>query len=298
MFNLRQLRSFIFVAQHKSFTKAAKMLYMTQPAISAQIKSLEERLDVQLMERNDKHVVLTEAGFIFLAEAEKMLAAHERIVESIGDLKGLRRGHLKVAASTIPGEYLLPKFIGHFKEKYEKIGVELSINDTEQVVEALRDRIADVGVTGAKIKCDVVRYENLIKDELIIIAANNSAIARMENLKPEDLVLAKFILREPGSGTRKVMLDRLKGIQIDFDDLDVVMELGSTRAVITAVEAGLGISMVSRWAAQQSLQLQTVKEIQVPGWNHSRQLYIAWNANKYMNKVAETFINEIKGYNF
>lgn len=187
MFNLRQLKSFVYVAQQKSFTKAAKLLYMTQPAVSAQIKALEERLDVQLMERNDKQVVLTEAGEIFLVEAERILASYERIVESLDELKGLRRGHLRIAASTIPGEYILPKFIGRFKEKYPQIEIELVISDTGQVIESLRERTADLGVTGARIKNDVVKFEKLLDDELVLITSSASPIGQKKQVTVADL---------------------------------------------------------------------------------------------------------------
>ncbi|ADG82831.1 selenium metabolism-associated LysR family transcriptional regulator [Thermincola potens] len=296
MFNLRQLKSFVYVAQQKSFTKAAKLLYMTQPAVSAQIKALEERLDVQLMERNDKQVVLTEAGEIFLVEAERILASYERIVESLDELKGLRRGHLRIAASTIPGEYILPKFIGRFKEKYPQIEIELVISDTGQVIESLRERTADLGVTGARIKNDVVKFEKLLDDELVLITSSASPIGQKKQVTVADLQKEKYILREHGSGTRKVMLERLQSIGIQPAQMDVAMELGSTRAVITAVESGLGISMVSRWAADEALKLGLLKEIKLPGWNSVRDLYLAWNTHKFLNQLTTTFINEIKAY--
>lgn len=298
MFNLRQLRSFIYVAQHKSFTKAAKLLYMTQPAVSAQIKSLEERLDVQLMERNDKKVVLTQAGEIFLGEAERVLQAYERILESLDELKGLKRGYIKIAASTIPGEYILPKFIGFFKQKFPQVNIELMITDTEQVVQCLKERSVDLGITGAKVKSDIIKYEPLLEDELIIVAPCDSKLATKKNPSIEDLKGEQFILRELGSGTRKVMLERLKVHHIDETSLNVVMELGSTRAVISAVESGIGISIISRWAASQSLALETLKEIKIEGWNSVRPLFLACNVNKFCNKATETFIEELKEFDF
>lgn len=293
MINLRQLKAFVAIAEQGSFTKAAKILYMTQPAVSAQIKALEERLEIQLLERHDKNVLLTEAGELLLSEARKMLTLYEELLDAVNELKGVRRGRLIVGASTIPGEYLLPQLIGSFKRQFPKIEVILRIADTGRVVELLENRYIHLGIIGASVKTENLILEPVLNDELILIAAANHPLAKKKKVQLDDILKAAFILREPGSGTRMVIEEMLAHKHLCLGDMQLIMELGSTRAVITAVEAGLGISMVSRLAADEALQLQRIKELKVDGWHTKRSLYLAKNQNRYLSHAAEAFIEHI-----
>lgn len=291
MINLRQLKAFVAVAEQGSFTKAAKLLYMTQPAVSAQIKALEERLEIQLLERHDKSIALTDAGKLLLIEAGKMLSLYEEFLDALDELKGVRRGRLVIGASTIPGEYLLPQYIGGFKSKYPDIEVVLKIADTGRVVDLLKNRSIHLGIIGAPVKEDNLALTPVAKDELILIAATNHPLAKGKKVQVDGILKTAFVLREPGSGTRMVIERMLAQKGMELSNLQVIMELGSTRAVITAVEAGLGISMVSRLAAKESLQLQKIKEIKVDGWNTERSLYLARNETIYLSHATQAFIN-------
>ncbi len=295
MFSLRQLKAFVTVAENKSFTRAAKILYMTQPAVSAQIKALEERLAVQLMERNDKTIVLTEAGEILYDEAQKILALYDGLTEEIDELKGVRRGKLFLAASTIPGEYILPKIIGQFNKIYPGIELALKIADTGQVVEQLLKKTVDLGVIGAPVKNDALHLEEFRQDELILISAPTAAESSRE-MSPEDLMKSDFVLREPDSGTRMVFAEKLKESGLDPKNLRVVMELGSTRAIITAVESGLGLSIVSRLAAQDALRLSKIREVKVKGIGFHRMLYLAWHKNKYQSYAVKAFLRFLESH--
>lgn len=200
MFSLRQLKAFVLVAENRSFTKAAKLLYMTQPAISAQIKALEERLEVQLLERNDKNITLTEAGQIFYEEAYKIIALHEGFVEVINELKGVRRGRVSMAASTIPGEYVLPMLIGEFGRLYPGLDLSLKIVDTGTVADLLLNRSVDIGMIGAQVKDEAIYHTEFMQDELIII--NGPAEEdRVLEYCPDELFAADFILRETETKT-------------------------------------------------------------------------------------------------
>lgn len=293
MFSLRQVKAFVTVAENKSFTKAAKLLYMTQPAISAQIKALEERLEVQLMERNDKNLVLTEAGEIFYTEAQKILSLYEGFMEAIDELKGVKRGRLFLAASTIPGDYVLPRVMGDFNKNYPNVEVSLKISDTGMVVEQILNRTVDIGLIGAPVKNDSLHLEEFIKDELIIVGAPGY-IGKRKEITIEELAASNLILRELDSGTRMVFYEQLKKHGIDTKKLAVVMELGSTRAIITAVESGLGLSVVSRLAAMDSLVMGKVCEIKVKGFVSGRALYIAWNENKYQSHAVKAFLKFLR----
>ncbi len=294
MFSLRQLKAFVSVVENKSFTKAAKRLYMTQPAISAQIKALEERLEVRLMERNDKNVVLTEAGQLFYEEARKILLIYDGFREAIDELKGIRRGRLTISASTIPGEYLLPRMMGEFSRKYPGIRLFLRIADTGKVVQQLISRDIDIGIIGAPVKHESISLKEFIRDELVVIGPAIEG-DRNREITSTELIASPLILREPDSGTRMIFCEKLAAHGIDTEGLQVVMEMGSTRAIITAVESGLGLSVVSRIAVLDALRLGKVREVKVRGIGTlERSLYLAWNHSRYLSYSARAFLNYLE----
>ncbi|MFZ5640784.1 MAG: selenium metabolism-associated LysR family transcriptional regulator [Bacillota bacterium] len=293
MFSLRQLKAFVAVAEEGSFTRAAKILYMTQPAISAQIKVLEDRLEIQLFDRHDKNILLTDAGELLLSEAKKMLNIYDEFLDALGELKGIRRGRLVIGASTIPGEYLLPQLIGSFKKQFPGVEVALKIADTDRVVELIKSRSIHLGIIGASVTTENIVLSPLLKDELILIAAVDHPLVKKKKVHVDEILKTPFVLREPGSGTRMVLEQMLNRNTLGFDDLKIIMELGSTRAVITAVEAGLGISVVSRLAADEALRLERIREVEVDGWQVMRNLYLARNETGYLSHAAQAFIDHL-----
>lgn len=289
MLNFRQLKSFLVVAEKKSFTKAAKELFMTQPAISAQIKTLEEFLDIQLIERLDKKVILTEAGETFIKETRKIITIYEEATMALQEIKGVQKGKLIIGASTIPGEYILPRYIGAFKKDYPKIDIALKISDTGAVVETLKERKIDIGVIGAKVKDKDIVFREFLSDELIVIAHPTNPLVGKE-VSLSEIIASPMILRETSSGTRMVIIRHLQGKNIAESDLNIVMELGSTRAVITAIEANLGISLVSKWAAEEALSLKKITQLHVPDMEIKRSLYIVTHRTKYARHAAKRFM--------
>jgi len=160
----------------------------------------------------------------------------------------------------------------------------------------LLDRGIDIGIIGAAIKNDNLDLAPFITDELILVAATEHPLAKKKKVTTDDILKSDFILREPGSGTRMVIETVLAPKNVRPSDLRVIMELGSTRAVITAVEAGLGASLVSRLAAQEALRLQRIKEIKADGWRIERSLYLALNKTRYRSYAAEAFISHLLNY--
>lgn len=271
--NFKQLEAFIWVAELQSFTKASRQLFMSQPAVSFQIKALEEDLQITLFQRSDKKVILTEAGRLLYPEAKQMIRHYNRIKAGLDDLKGLKTGHLVVGASTIPGEYLLPVLIGGFKEKYPGIKITLKVAGSGQVGRWVREREIDFGITGAPIEWEGTECVSWLKDRLVLIVHPSHPWAELKEVELEDLKNETIILRERGSGTRRTLEQKLAEHNISLDKLPHGMELGSTRSVITAVEANLGISFVSRYAVSESLRLGLVKEVKLGGIDLSRYLY-------------------------
>lgn len=295
--NIKQLEAFVLIADHKSFTKAAKLLYMTQPGISFQIKALETQLDITLIERQDKKVILTEAGEILYPEAKKILAAFQKVNDAFEELQGIKKGKVKLGASNIPGDYLMPKCIGEFKKRYSGIDVGLIIGDTGSIIHGLIERELDIGVIGAKVDSDILEFHPLAQDELILIVSSKHQLAEVNEVDVQKLLSYSFVMREAGSGTRMVIEENLSKINIQKDQINISLELGSTRAVITAVEADLGISIVSRWAVQEALKLGKVKEVKVKGLEMKRYLYIATNKTKYYSHAAKAFLEYLNTSN-
>ncbi|MGI6711324.1 MAG: selenium metabolism-associated LysR family transcriptional regulator [Bacillota bacterium] len=294
MSSIKQIKSFVMVSDLKSFTNAAEALFMTQPAVSSQIKALEEILGLSLIERNDKRVELTEAGKCFYREAKEILAAYQRATEVMDDFKGLKRGRLSLGASTIPGEYLLPKYIGRFKKKYPGIEVSLRIGDTGFVLDLVTDRKIDLGVVGAQIEQKNVDYIPFIQDELVLIASDRREIPR--NISPADLLSLEIVTREVNSGTRMAVKEALIRHHIHEDDINIVMELGSTQAVITAVVADIGVAFVSKWAAQTLIETGSIKKINVEGLDLKRDLYVVVPKNSQVTRARDIFMRYLTAF--
>ncbi len=271
--NLKQLEAFLWVAELQSFTKAARQLYMSQPAVSFQIKALEENLQVLLFERGDKRVTLTQAGQLLYPEAKQMLRHYHKIKAGLDDLRGLKTGHLVVGASTIPGEYLLPIFIGGFKQKYPGINITLKIAGSGLVGRWVREREIDIGIIGAPVNKEGMECSPWLQDHLVFIVPASHSLVDKEIVKFSDLKNNSLIMREKGSGTRQTIEQKLREHNISLENIPESIELGSTRAVITAVQAGLGVSIVSRYAVREALELGRVMEVQLADFNLSRHLY-------------------------
>lgn len=296
--NLKHLETFIMVADLQSFTAAARRLFMSQPAVSFQIKSLEEDLQVTLFQRREKKLALTSAGRLLYPEAKKMVVRYQKIRSGIDDLLGLKTGHLVVGASTTPGEYLIPLLIGGFKKEYPGITVSLRVAGSGQVFQWLKEREIDLGVTGSAVSGNWVTCSPWIEDELVLIVFPGHAWVKRESVDFGEMLEEPFILREAGSGTRRSFEQILGRRGIDPARINLSMELGSTRAVITAVQAGLGVGVVSRWAARDALELGKIRRVQLPV-DMKRSLYLASSKSSLDSLACEEFtgyISQIKNY--
>ncbi|MGI6679596.1 MAG: selenium metabolism-associated LysR family transcriptional regulator [Dehalobacterium sp.] len=291
MLSFKQIRAFIIVADLKSFTQAAEELFMTQPAVSAQIKTMEEHLGVPLIVRNDKRVRLTDAGQIFYREARELMTIYNRAIESMDEIKALKKGSLSLGASTIPGEYIMPHFIGEFRRLFPGINITLNITDTGQVVDLLYDRKIDLGVVGAKVESSYVEYFPFLQDELVLIAGMGYPIE--EEISIGDLSSLEWISREAGSGTRSVVRDCLAAQGIKESDLKIVMELGSTQAVVTGVISNLGVGFVSHWAADVFIKAGVVQQVKIRDLDLKRHIYAVISKNTAATRARDVFLDHL-----
>ena len=295
--NFKQLETFLRVVEWQSFTKAAQHLYLSQPTISLQIKALEKELQVILFQRNEKKVTLTEAGRLFYPEVKQILHHYYNIQAGLEDLKELKTGRLMIGASTIPGEYLLPQIIGDFHHKYPGIKINLRISDSASIGAKVRHKEIDVGIVGLPFTEDDIVCTPWIKDYLVLIVPPQHKWAQLKSINLKELRKEPIIIREPGSGTRRTIELLLEKKGVSFKDLKVTMELGSTRAIITAVLSGTGISIVSFFAAHDLVGLNKLSLISFKDVDFKRYLYIIHPKKWWGNFAAKAFFSFLKTKN-
>ncbi|HZD58886.1 MAG TPA: selenium metabolism-associated LysR family transcriptional regulator [Anaerolineae bacterium] len=288
--NINQLRAFVSIVEKGTFSAAARTMGVSQPAVSLQIQALEEYIGVDLLDRRTKKVQLTEAGRLFYPTALQIVSQVDNVQHQLEELGESVRGRLSVGGSTIPGEYVLPKLLGRFKKEYPDVSITLRIGDTSEIAEQVISGELQVGLIGAKIGAGQLNARPFLHDELVFIVPADHKLAQKHVLTLSDLSEAEFITRERGSGTRQTIENYLTKHGLSIDGLNVVMELGSTEAVVNAVSAGLGVSMVSKWAAERSLKLGELVTVRVPGSPVARDLYLV--ASKHTpTRSAQAFLS-------
>lgn len=272
--NISQLRTFLAVADHRSFSMAARALGISQPAVTMQIQSLESAVGATLFDRRYRKVQLTEAGEALIPYARRILDEVEEAKRAIETLSDTVTGRVRVAASTTPGQYLLPRAMGSFLARYPEVGVTLRVYDSSDVAELVASDEADIGMTGAEVPGVRVHYEQLGFDELLLICPSSHRLARETVTTFSEVANEPFIVREAGSGTRMVAEEAIRRSGIDPADLDVVMELGTNEAIVSAVEGGMGLGIVSTQVADKALKLGTVAQVAGAGFPVKRPLFL------------------------
>jgi len=238
----RRLQVFHTVAGVLSFTKAAEILNMTQPAVTFQVRQLEEDFNTRLFDRSHNKISLTQAGELVLGYAtNQIVSLYGEMHESVKAMTGNNAGLITLGASTTIAEYMLPGLLGDFRKKFPDIMVRLKVANTDAVVSMVEDNTIDLGVVEGQVNNQLLRIENCLVDELVAIVGADHELADRDILRPDELPDYPFICREDGSGTRSVIADYLKSAGVEESQLNMVFELGSTEAIKGAVEAGMGI---------------------------------------------------------
>ncbi len=257
----RRLQVFHTVARLLSFTKAAETLHMTQPAVTFQIRQLEEFFNTRLFDRTHNRISLTVAGQQVFQYADQILSLYSEMDNRVRELTGDVSGLLLIGASTTIAEYVLPNLLGEFKERCPDINIRLSVSNSVGVVHMVENNTVDVGIVESPIANKNLVVEVCWHDELVLICPPDSEFASKESIPVSSLVDMPFICREEGSGTREFICDYLGQNSLNHDDLNLSMEMGSPEAVKSAVEAGLGVSIVSIATVGKEIRLETLKAI-------------------------------------
>ncbi len=257
----RRLQVFHSVAKHLSFTKAAEALHMTQPAVTFQVRQLEEYFNTRLFDRTHNRISLTEAGKRVYEIGGRIFELYAEMDHAIKELTGEVSGVLIIGASTTIAEYMLPALLGDFKSKYPDVNVRLKVSNTEGIVSMVESNVIDLGVVEAPVANKNLAVELCKKDQLVAIVAPNHPLANKEKLSVEDLTGNPYICREEGSGTREVINEYMQEVGASPAELDIIMELGSPEAIKGAVEAGIGIAVLSKATLIKELKLRTLVAI-------------------------------------
>ncbi len=271
--NISQLRTFLAVVENGSFSGAAKELGISQPAVTMQVQSLESDLGVTLLDRSYRRIDLTEAGSVLEPHARRTIAEVDGARAEIEQLAGDVGGRLDIAASTTPGAYVIPRLLGSFASAYPSVTVTVTVHDTAGVVSAVEDGHAQLGVAGAVPKGARATFEPLTSDELVAVCPPGSPLASRRGVLLADLAHEDWVAREPGSGTRVMSERALVAQGVDAASLRIVAQLGTGEAIVSAIEGGLGIALVSRYVARKALELGSVVEIDLAGPRIERPFY-------------------------
>jgi LysR family transcriptional regulator, low CO2-responsive transcriptional regulator len=288
---LRQLRTFKTVADLSSFSAAAQRLKLSQPSVSYQVKELEEALGLPLLDRLGKRVQLTEAGVLLHGYVRQLLGVLDEATIAIEEMRGIQRGSLRVGASTTVGIYLLPAALGAFKKLHPGLVISLEIGTRERVQEQVLRNELDLAVVGPALKDPELAIVPFMSDELVVVAPSGHPYAGRRNLTLKDLSDQPFVMREAASGSRWSLE---KAARKAGARLTVAMELGSNGAIKHAVESGLGLAVISRYACTLELSSGRLVELHVRGFPIRRDWHIVHLRRRRLPSSVTSFIEFLK----
>src|SRR5918998_403769 len=258
LMDTRQLAAFCAVVERRSFSQAAERLGVSQPAVSLQVRALEERLGQRLIDRSGRRVEPTEAGLRLFRGAQRMLALEEQLLAQGSDGgEGELRGRLELGASSGPGETVLPLLLCEFQAGNPAVSVALTVSDTHSVVEQVANRELELGVVGAARRHRSVVFEPFFRDEVVLACPPGHAFAG-RTITLDELRAEPMVLMQEGAGVRQVIEDELRGVGVRLRELDVRLELGLQESVRSAVRAGYGVAFISRSAIESDLEAGTI----------------------------------------
>jgi DNA-binding transcriptional LysR family regulator len=286
--DVRDLQIFLSVAKHLNYTRAAEEVNLSQPSVSVRMRELERDLGSKLFEQLGKKVALSEAGQLLVPYATRLIAVMGDARQAIEDLQGMERGLLRIGASTTPGMYLIPQTVAYFKRHHPKIVVHLTVKDTRQIEDGVIRNDFDFGFVGGHLAGDEVEVLPWMTDHLVLVVPSNHHLARKKSIKLADLRKERFIVREAGSATRAAVALHLKKADVE---VETVMEMENPESVKKAVQSGLGIAFISKFAVETELKARSLVAINVNGLDINRELKIVYRKDKHLGRAAQTFID-------
>lgn len=292
--SFHQLHIFFTVAEKGSFSAAAQSLHMTQPAVTMQIQSLEEYFGTKLFHRSTKKVELSDAGKTLLPYARKSIELIKDTDTAMSKFTHMLEDRLHLGASLTFGEYILPRILGPFSKEYPNIHVSMKVINTSQIVEDLLSHNLTFGLVEAPVNHPDMRSEAVLADELMLILPDGHPLLKWEEVPLDEALKYPYILRERGSGTRQVMEEQLQSQGISSGRMNIVMELGSTGAVKSAVESELGLSILSPTSVKHEVKLGVLHTRRLAGIRFTRQFYSIYLSSTILPISAVTFMTFLR----
>lgn len=292
--DIRQLEVLALVLETRSFSRAAEALRLTQSTVSEHIRLLEEEIGTRLFDRLGRETVPTRAGELLYGYARRILDLRTEARQALEQFLGRVSGVLKVGASTIPGEYVLPPLIGRYREKYPQVTIALQIGDSRGITEAVLAGQVELGVVGAKPDHRAADAIEFMPDELVVVVPPGHPWVGRRQVTLDDLRPEPLIVREAGSGSREALETALNEVGPGLAGMRVIAELGSTSAVKQAVKAGVGISIISKRAVEEECQHGLLGCVKVKDLRVTRHFYIVTHAVRSRSPLCQTFLDFLR----
>ena len=291
----RRLQVFYTVARLLSFTKAAETLHMTQPAVTFQVRQLEDHFNTRLFDRTHNKIVLTDAGQKVYFYAEKIFELNSEMEHSLRALSEDTSGTLSIGGSTTIAQYTFPTLLKGFREKYPELSIRICEANTEGIVAKVESSMIDLGIVEAPVSNQDLDVDIFRADELVLIMHPEHELAKREYVKPLDIINLPFITREEGSGTKSVIFDYFTKHNIEKNNINICMELGHSESVKGAVETGIGVSILSKTTIEKELQLKRLSYVPLNP-KLTRNFYFVKKRHKFRLKVTDELINYAKSF--
>lgn len=285
-----QLASFLEVAKLQSFSRAAEKLFRTQPAISAQVRLIEQECGEKLFDRSGKKVLLTPAGEILSRYAQKMMGLHKEVLEAIAELNQTPRGKLYIGANEATCLYVLPKTFAKFKQLYPLVQISIYRNFSHKIVQKVQENAVDLGIVTLPQTANNMEVIPVFRDEVQVVVPKNHVLAKSRSVTVEEVAHHPLIL--PKTGHTRVAIDRL--LRAYRDHIQISMELASVETIKKFVGAGLGISLISRTYAQAEVAAGVLKLIPLDGQKIHRELGLIYRRDRYLSLPAKVFIEVVR----
>jgi DNA-binding transcriptional LysR family regulator len=289
----RRLQVFHAVAKQNSFTKAAETLFMTQPAVTFQIKQLEEHFNTRLFDRGHGKISLTPAGEVVLEYAERILALSSELDTRVNEMTGEIHGPLLIGASMTIAEFMLPRVLGEFKSAYPGVKARLTVANSETIENSVAAHSLDVGLIEAPSHLPGLAIEACCEDELQVVCSPQHPLAKLKSVTPKQLLQHAYVSRESGSGTREVSDSYFHRAGIDAERLNTVMELGSPDAIKGVVETGLGFAIMSKVIVTKERQLGALVAVPLSP-KLTRTLSLVYPKEKFRSRLVSSFVEFTK----
>ena len=292
--NLEYLRTYIEVIRLGSFSEVAKKLSISQPAVSFQIQKLEQELGVRLIDRRQKTLMMTEAGKRLLVFAKQFDKGHQILMRDFEQLREEVAGNLALAASTIPGDFILPPILSEFKRRHPAVSIQVGITDSARVIGAVKSGEYDIGFCGVSPEDQEIEAFKMAEDEIVLIVFPEHPFAGYKQVSFMEVSAEPLIFREQTSGTQRSVEAFLLNAGFDLSKCKPTLVMGTTEAVVTAVEAKSGIAFVSNLAIKKSITLGLVKEVKIEEVALKRDFFCVYRKQRVVSRLLEEFISFVK----